>query len=188
MKTKEELYMSTWSSNNRIRNALKRSALCADLKRKEIDRILETLPYTICTYKKGEVIIAQDDELTKIGVLLKGGVKRFIEFIGMDEDEGEDENPATSHYALRDVIGIAIATSRTKRSPYIFSAEMNSTILWIEWDLIAQSGTSDIPESFRLALFKNTSRIMDGALKHMVKLADKLAREESLAERNQPRA
>ena len=115
------------------REAIYRSIFFCDMDRKKADEIINRLDGRTVTYDKGEIIIREREKLNNIGILLDGVLCKV------------------QYY--RDV-GVEIAVSEKKTSPYDVYASEQAHIFWFPVRAMEEEGVLDLRE--RIEFYKKT--------------------------------
>ena len=105
------------------REAIYRSIFFCDMDRKKADEIIDRLGGRTVTYDKGEIIIREREKLNNIGILLDGGLCKVQYY--RDGTEQLVQKLVSSF-----VVGVEIAVSEKKTSPYDIYASEQAHIFW----------------------------------------------------------
>ena len=105
------------------REAIYRSIFFCDMDRKKADEIINRLDGRTVTYDKGEIIIREREKLNNIGILLDGVLCKVQYY--RDGTEQLVQKLVSSF-----VVGVEIAVSEKKTSPYDVYASEQAHIFW----------------------------------------------------------
>ena len=122
------------------REAIYRSIFFCDMDRKKADEIIDRLGGRTVTYDKGEIIIREREKLNNIGILLDGGLCKVQYY--RDGTEQLVQKLVSSF-----VVGVEIAVSEKKTSPYDIYASEQAHIFWFPVRAMEEEGVLDLRES-----------------------------------------
>ena len=129
------------------REAIYRSIFFCDMDRKKADEIIDRLGGRTVTYDKGEIIIREREKLNNIGILLDGGLCKVQYY--RDGTEQLVQKLVSSF-----VVGVEIAVSEKKTSPYDIYASEQAHIFWFPVRAMEEEGVLDLRE--RIEFYKKT--------------------------------
>ena len=115
------------------REAIYRSIFFCDMDRKKADEIIDRLGGRTVTYDKGEIIIREREKLNNIGILLDGGLCKVQYY--RDGTEQLVQKLVSSF-----VVGVEIAVSEKKTSPYDIYASEQAHIFWFPVRAMEEEG------------------------------------------------
>jgi CRP-like cAMP-binding protein len=129
---------------------LLKSALFRGFSGSEVKQILDLIPCRIETYKRENVMALQGYKMTEIGIVLEGLAKAST-----IEEDGEESTDM--RYWPFEVLGLFISSEHCQESPFQFSAERNSMVLWLEmnWEDVFHN-TFGLPPSLHETLIRNS--------------------------------
>ena len=131
----------------RDREAIYRSIFFCDMDRKKADEIINRLGGRTVTYDKGEIIIREREKLNNIGILLDGVLCKVQYY--RDGTEQLVQKLVSSF-----VVGVEIAVSEKKTSPYDVYASEQAHIFWFPVRAMEEEGVLDLRE--RIEFYKKT--------------------------------
>lgn len=129
------------------REAIYRSIFFCDMDRKKADEIINRLGGRTVTYDKGEIIIREREKLNNIGILLDGVLCKVQYY--RDGTEQLVQKLVSSF-----VVGVEIAVSEKKTSPYDVYASEQAHIFWFSVRAMEEEGVLDLRE--RIEFYKKT--------------------------------
>lgn len=129
------------------REAIYRSIFFCDMDRKKADEIINRLDGRTVTYDKGEIIIREREKLNNIGILLDGVLCKVQYY--RDGTEQLVQKLVSSF-----VVGVEIAVSEKKTSPYDVYASEQAHIFWFPVRVMEEEGVLDLRE--RIEFYKKT--------------------------------
>lgn len=129
------------------REAIYRSIFFCDMDRKKADEIINRLDGRTVTYDKGEIIIREREKLNNIGILLDGVLCKVQYY--RDGTEQLVQKLVSSF-----VVGVEIAVSEKKTSPYDVYASEQARIFWFPVRAMEEEGVLDLRE--RIEFYKKT--------------------------------
>ena len=129
------------------REAIYRSIFFCDMDRKKADEIINRLDGRTVTYDKGEIIIREREKLNNIGILLDGVLCKVQYY--RDGTEQLVQKLVSSF-----VVGVEIAVSEKKTSPYDVYASEQAHIFWFPVRAMEEEGVLDLRE--RIEFYKKT--------------------------------
>ena len=129
------------------REAIYRSIFFCDMDRKKADEIINRLGGRTVTYDKGEIIIREREKLNNIGILLDGVLCKVQYY--RDGTEQLVQKLVSSF-----VVGVEIAVSEKKTSPYDVYASEQARIFWFPVRTMEEEGVLDLRE--RIEFYKKT--------------------------------
>ena len=129
------------------REAIYRSIFFCDMDRKKADEIINRLDGRTVTYDKGEIIIREREKLNNIGILLDGVLCKVQYY--RDGTEQLVQKLVSSF-----VVGVEIAVSEKKTSPYDVYASEQAHIFWFPVRTMEEEGVLDLRE--RIEFYKKT--------------------------------
>lgn len=129
------------------REAIYRSIFFCDMDRKKADEIINRLGGRTVTYDKGEIIIREREKLNNIGILLDGVLCKVQYY--RDGTEQLVQKLVSSF-----VVGVEIAVSEKKTSPYDVYASEQAHIFWFPVRVMEEEGVLDLRE--RIEFYKKT--------------------------------
>ena len=115
------------------REAIYRSIFFCDMDRKKADEIINRLDGRTVTYDKGEIIIREREKLNNIGILLDGVLCKVQYY--RDGTEQLVQKLVSSF-----VVGVEIAVSEKKTSPYDVYASEQAHIFWFPVRAMEEEG------------------------------------------------
>ncbi|CUP15826.1 transcriptional activator FtrB [Allocoprococcus comes] len=127
------------------REAIYRSIFFCDMDRKKADEIINRLDGRTVTYDKGEIIIREREKLNNIGILLDGVLCKVQYY--RDGTEQLVQKLVSSF-----VVGVEIAVSEKKTSPYDVYASEQAHIFWFPVRVMEEEGVLDLRE--RIEFYK----------------------------------
>ena len=127
------------------REAIYRSIFFCDMDRKKADEIINRLDGRTVTYDKGEIIIREREKLNNIGILLDGVLCKVQYY--RDGTEQLVQKLVSSF-----VVGVEIAVSEKKTSPYDVYASEQAHIFWFPVRAMEEEGVLDLRE--RIEFYK----------------------------------
>jgi signal-transduction protein with cAMP-binding, CBS, and nucleotidyltransferase domain len=133
--------------------SLKASVLFTGISKNDIKTVLDTVPHVTETYESGTIIVAKGQTLHKVGVLLEGVISNKLHHAN-----SKDRNTINKDYRKSDVIGVEVAASGKQTSPFTFTAESKSSVLWIDYNDIIQN--NGLPPALHQKITENVLSIL----------------------------
>lgn len=142
---------STDKKQERPAEAVYNSLLFRGIDRKRTDIIYSRLKGTIKSYKKGELVICEEETLKDIGILLSGALYKVQVY-----DDGTEQMVQKLEKSY--VVGLEIAVSIKKTSPYCLYAAENSEVYWFPVSCMEQDGI--LSDRDRIHLYRQSLRFL----------------------------
>ena len=124
---------------------LYRCFLFREMSREKIDSILGLLKGRIKSYQKNEIVISEESEVRDVGVLLSGEMCKVRYF--SDGTEQMVQKLQKSY-----MVGLEIAVSMKKTSPYSMYASQPSEVFWFPVRCLEEPGI--LEETDRIHLYR----------------------------------
>ena len=124
---------------------LYRCFLFREMSREKIDSILGLLKGRIKSYQKNEIVISEESEVRDVGVLLSGEMCKVRYF--SDGTEQMVQKLQKSY-----MVGLEIAVSMKKTSPYSMYASQPSEVFWFPVRYLEEPGI--LEETDRIHLYR----------------------------------
>lgn len=119
--------------------------LFRNMEREKVNAILDIMKGWKKSYKRNEVVFGEESELREVGVLLSGEMCKVRYF--SDGTEQMVQKLQKSY-----IIGLEIAVSLKKTSPYTMYATKNSEVLWLPVKYVEEPGK--LEETDRVCLYQ----------------------------------
>lgn len=127
------------------------SILFRNMERERVERTLCCLNGKMRQYKKREMIISEEQLVQEIGILISGELCKVQYYSDGTEQMVQMLLPSY-------MVGLEIAVSMKKTSPYSVYASENSMIYWFPVRYLEQEGY--LPESERIFLYQQTVQFL----------------------------
>lgn len=124
---------------------LYRCFLFREMSREKIDSILGLLKVRIKSYQKNEIVISEESEVREVGILLSGEMCKVRYF--SDGTEQMVQKLQKSY-----MVGLEIAASMKKTSPYSMYASQPSEVFWFPVRCLEEPGI--LEEADRIHLYQ----------------------------------
>ena len=124
---------------------LYRCFLFREMSREKIDSILGLLKGRIKSYQKNEIVISEESEVREVGILLSGEMCKVRYF--SDGTEQMVQKLQKSY-----MVGLEIAASMKKTSPYSMYASQPSEVFWFPVRCLEEPGI--LEEADRIHLYQ----------------------------------
>ncbi|MCF2554224.1 Crp/Fnr family transcriptional regulator [Faecalicatena contorta] len=125
--------------------------LFRDMEKEKVDSVVRRLDGRIRNYQKKEIVICEEDPVHEIGILLSGEICKVQYF--PDGTEQMVQKLQKSY-----MVGLEIAVSLKKTSPYSMYASQPSTVYWFPVKYIEESGV--LEESERIFLYQRIGHFL----------------------------
>ena len=125
--------------------------LFRDMEKEKVDSVVRHLDGRIRNYQKNEIVICEEDPVHEIGILLSGEICKVQYF--PDGTEQMVQKLQKSY-----MVGLEIAVSLKKTSPYSMYASQPSTVYWFPVKYIEESGV--LEESERIFLYQRIGHFL----------------------------
>ena len=124
---------------------LYRCFLFREMSREKIDSILGLLKGRIKSYQKNEIVISEESEVRDVGVLLSGEMCKVRYF-----SDGKEQMVQKLQKSY--MVGLEIAVSMKKTSPYSMYASQPSEVFWFPVRCLEEPGI--LEETDRIHLYR----------------------------------
>ena len=121
------------------------------MEKEKVDSVVRRLDGRIRNYQKKEIVICEEDPVHEIGILLSGEICKVQYF--PDGTEQMVQKLQKSY-----MVGLEIAVSLKKTSPYSMYASQPSTVYWFPVKYIEESGV--LEESERIFLYQRIGHFL----------------------------
>lgn len=128
-----------------------RSILFKQMERDHFEKILPQLNGKMKTYDKGEVVIMEESRSTEIGILIRGELCK-VQFYG----DGTEQMMQKLKESF--VVGLEVAVSKKKTSPYSIYVSEDATIFWFSVRCMEEEGI--LSEKDRIFLYRQASAFL----------------------------
>lgn len=125
--------------------------LFRDMEKEKVDSVVRRLDGRIRNYQKKEIVICEEDPVHEIGILLSGEICK-VQY-SPDGTEQMVQKLQKSY-----MVGLEIAVSLKKTSPYSMYASQPSTVYWFPVKYIEESGV--LEESERIFLYQRIGHFL----------------------------
>ena len=125
--------------------------LFRDMEKEKVDSVVRRLDGRIRNYQKKEIVICEEDPVHEIGILLSGEICKVQYY--PDGTEQMVQKLQKSY-----MVGLEIAVSLKKTSPYSMYASQPSTVYWFPVKYIEESGV--LEESERIFLYQRIGHFL----------------------------
>lgn len=125
--------------------------LFRDMEKEKVDSVVRHLDGRIRNYQKNEIVICEEDPVHEIGILLSGEICK-VQY-SPDGTEQMVQKLQKSY-----MVGLEIAVSLKKTSPYSMYAYQPSTVYWFPVKYIEESGV--LEESERIFLYQRIGHFL----------------------------
>ena len=125
--------------------------LFRDMEKEKVDSVVRHLDGRIRNYQKNEIVICEEDPVHEIGILLSGEICK-VQY-SPDGTEQMVQKLQKSY-----MVGLEIAVSLKKTSPYSMYASQPSTVYWFPVKYIEESGV--LEESERIFLYQRIGHFL----------------------------
>lgn len=127
------------------RKELYECILFRDMDRERVDKILDLLNGRVKSYQKNEIVISEESEVREVGILLSGQMCKVRYF--SDGTEQMVQKLQKSY-----MVGLEIAVSMKKTSPYSMYASQPSEVFWFPVRCLEEPGV--LKEADRIRLYQ----------------------------------
>ncbi len=134
-----------------IQKEIFQSILFRNLERERAEKTIRSLNGKLRQYTKNEMIIQEEQELHEIGILISGELCKVQYYPDGTEQMVQKLLPSY-------VVGLEIAISQKKTSPYSVYAVEEASIFWFPVKYLEQEGY--LPESDRIFLYQQTVQFL----------------------------
>lgn len=138
-------------SETELKKEILQSILFRNMGRERAERTISCLNGKVRQYKKGETIITEEQVVREIGILISGELCKVQYYSDGTEQMVQKLLPSY-------VVGLEIAVSMKKTSPYSVYAPEDSVIYWFPVKYLEQEGY--LPESERIFLYQQSVQFL----------------------------